>query len=313
MLRFTVRRLVHGVLQLFVIATAAFLLLYASSGNIARSLLGPDATVATVAAKNQQLGLDSPLLSRYFTWLGNALTGNFGASWLTSQPVATAILTRLEVTLTLVLGAIVVSAVLSAVLGVWAALRGGWADRLVQVISILGFAVPGFLLAVFLVRVFALGTHTFKPTGYVPPGISFSGWIQTVTLPVIALSLGTIAGVAQQVRSSVLDALRQDWVRTLRSRGLPEGRVLFKHVLRNAGGPALSVLALSFVGLLGGAVIVETVFGIPGLGQISVSSTTQSDIPTVMGLVVAVGTIVILVNLAIDILQGFLNPKARLS
>ena len=313
MLRFTVRRLVHGALQLLVIATAAFLLLYASAGNIARTILGPDATAATVAAKNQQLGLNSPLLSRFFTWLGHAVTGDFGASWLTSQPVTTAILTRLEVTLTLVLGAIVVSAAVSAVLGVWAALRGGWVDRLVQVISVLGFAVPGFLVAVLLVRTFALGTHWFKPTGYVPLSTSFSGWLQTVTLPIIALALGTIAAVAQQVRSSVLDALRQDWVRTLRSRGIPERRVLFKHVLRNASGPALSVLALSFVGLLGGAVIVEEVFGIPGLGQVSVSSTTQSDIPMVMGLVVAVGAIVILVNLAIDILQGFLNPKARLS
>ena len=134
-----------------------------------------------------------------------------------------------------------------------------------------------------------------------------------MTLPVIALSLGIIAAVAQQVRGSVLDALRQDWVRTLRSRGLPEGRVVFKHVLRNAGGPALSVLALSFVGLLGGTVIVEEVFAIPGLGQVAVSSTTQGDVPMVMGLVVAVGMIVILVNLAIDILQGFLNPKARVS
>jgi peptide/nickel transport system permease protein len=313
MLRFVVRRLVHGVLQLFVIATAAFWMLYAGAGNIARTLLGPDATAATVAAKNQQLGLNSSLPSRYFSWLGHAVTGDFGASWVTSQPVTTAIVTRLEVTLTLVLGAIVVSAVVSAVLGVWAALHGGWVDRIVQVISVLGFAVPGFLLAVFLVRAFALGTHWFKPTGYVPPGISLPGWIQTVTLPVIALSLGTIAVVTQQVRGSVLDTLRQDWVRTLRSRGLPEHRILFKHVLRNAGGPALSVLALAFVGLLGGAVIVEEIFGIPGLGQVSVSSTTESDIPVVMGLVVAIGTLVILVNLAIDILQGFLNPKARLS
>ena len=313
MLRFTVRRLVHGALQLLVIATAAFLLLYLAAGNIARTILGPDATAATVAAKNHELGLDTPLLSRFFTWLGHALTGNFGASWLTSQPVTTAVLSRLEVTLTLVLGAVVVSAVVSAVLGVWAALRGGWVDRLVQVIAVLGFAVPGFLVAVFLVRAFALGTHWFKPTSYIPLTTSFSGWVQTVTLPIIALSLATIAGVSQQVRGSVLDALRQDWVRTLRSRGLPERRVVFKHVLRNAGGPALSVLALSFVGLLGGAVIVEEVFGIPGLGQVSVSATSQGDIPMVMGLVVATGTLVILVNLTIDILHGFLNPKARLS
>ena len=215
--------------------------------------------------------------------------------------------------MTLVIGAVVVSAVVSAVLGVWAALRGGWADRLVQVVAVLGFAVPGFLVAVFLVRALALGTHWFKPTGYIPLTTSFSGWVQTVTLPIIALSLATIAGVSQQIRGSVIDAMRQDWVRTLRSRGLPERRVVFKHVLRNAGGPALSVLALSFVGLLGGAVIVEEVFAIPGLGQVAVSATSQGDIPMVMGLVVAVGILVILVNLAIDILHGFLNPKARLS
>jgi peptide/nickel transport system permease protein len=313
MLAFTVRRLVYGALLLFVIVTLAYLLLYAAAGNVGRTILGPDATQATVAAKNQQLGLNSPLLSRYFSWLGHALTGNFGSSWFTNQPVTTAILTRLQVTLTLVLGAVIVSAVLSAVLGVWAAIRRGSVDRSVQLFSVLGFAIPGFIIAVFLVRFLALGTHWFKPTGYVPITISFSGWIRTVTLPVIALSIGLVAGVAQQVRSSVIGALGQDWVRTLRSRGIPERSVLFKHVLRNAGGPALSVLALSFVGLLGGAVIIEEVFGIPGLGQIAVLATSQGDVPLVMGLVVAIGVIVILVNLIIDLLQGFLNPKARIS
>jgi peptide/nickel transport system permease protein len=313
MLTFTVRRLLYGVLLLFVIVTLAYLLLYAAAGNVGRTILGPDATQATVVAKNQQLGLNSPLLSRYFSWLGHALTGNFGNSWFTNQPVTSAILARLQVTLTLVLGAVIVSAVVSAALGVWAALRGGAVDRTVQVFSVLGFAIPGFIIAVFLVRFFALGTHWFKPTGYVPIAISFTGWIRTVTLPVIALSIGLVAGVAQQVRSSVIDALRQDWVRILRSRGIAERSVLFKHVLRNAGGPALSALALSFVGLLGGAVIIEQVFGIPGLGQIAVLATSQGDVPLVMGLVVAIGVIVIVVNLVVDLLQGFLNPKARIS
>jgi peptide/nickel transport system permease protein len=313
MLTFTVRRLLYGALLLFVIVTLAYLLLYAAAGNVGRTILGPTATQATVALKDQQLGLNSPLLSRYFSWLGHALTGNFGNSWFTNQPVTTAIFARLQVTLTLVFGAVIVSAVLSAVLGVWSALRGGSVDRSVQLFSVLGFAIPGFIIAVFLVRYFALGTHWFKPTGYVPIATSFSGWIRTVTLPVIALSIGLIAGVAQQVRSSVIDALRQDWVRTLRSRGIPERSVLFKHVLRNAGGPALSVLALSFVGLLGGAVIIEEVFGIPGLGQIAVLATSEGDVPLVMGLVVAIGVIVIVVNLVIDLLQGFLNPKARIS
>ncbi|HJZ10467.1 MAG TPA: ABC transporter permease [Trebonia sp.] len=313
MLTFTVRRLLYGALLLFVIVTLAYLLLYAAAGNVGRTILGPTATQATVALKNQQLGLNSPLISRYFSWLGHALTGNFGSSWFTNQAVTTAILTRLQVTLTLVFGAVVVSAVLSAALGVWAALRGGWVDRFIQVFTVLGFAIPGFIIAVFLVRYLALGTHWFKPTGYVPLATSFTGWIRTVTLPIIALSIGLIAGVAQQVRSSVMDALRQDWVRTLRSRGIPERSVLFRHVLRNAGGPALSVLALSFVGLLGGAVIIEEVFGIPGLGQIAVLATSEGDVPLVMGLVVAIGVIVIVVNLVIDLLQGFLNPKARIS
>jgi peptide/nickel transport system permease protein len=313
MLTFTVRRLLYGALLLFVIVTLAYLLLYAAAGNVGRTILGPTATQATVALKNQQLGLNTPLISRYFSWLGHALTGNFGNSWFTNQPVTTAIFARMQVTLTLVFGAVIVSAVLSAVLGVWAALRGRWVDRSVQVFTVLGFAIPGFIIAVFLVRYFALGTHWFKPTGYVPLATSFTGWIRTVTLPIIALSIGLIAGVAQQVRSSVIDALRQDWVRTLRSRGIPERSVLFKHVLRNAGGPALSVLALSFVGLLGGAVIIEEVFGIPGLGQIAVLATSEGDVPLVMGLVVAIGVIVIVVNLVIDLLQGFLNPKARIS
>jgi peptide/nickel transport system permease protein len=313
MLTFTVRRLLYGALLLFVIVTLAYLLLYAAAGNVGRTILGPTATQATVALKNQQLGLNSPLISRYFSWLGHALTGNFGSSWFTNQPVTTAIFARMQVTLTLVFGAVIVSAVLSAVLGVWAALRGRWVDRSVQVFTVLGFAIPGFIIAVFLVRYFALGTHWFKPTGYVPLATSFTGWIRTVTLPIIALSIGLIAGVAQQVRSSVMDALRQDWVRTLRSRGIPERSVLFRHVLRNAGGPALSVLALSFVGLLGGAVIIEEVFGIPGLGQIAVLATSEGDVPLVMGLVVAIGVIVIVVNLVIDLLQGFLNPKARIS
>jgi peptide/nickel transport system permease protein len=313
MLTFTVRRLLYGALLLFVIVTLAYLLLYAAAGNVGRTILGPTATQATVALKNQQLGLNSPLISRYFSWLGHALTGNFGSSWFTNQPVTTAIFARMQVTLTLVFGAVIVSAVLSAVLGVWAALRGRWVDRSVQVFTVLGFAIPGFIIAVFLVRYFALGTHWFKPTGYVPLATSFTGWIRTVTLPIIALSIGLIAGVAQQVRSSVMDALRQDWVRTLRSRGIPERSVLFKHILRNAGGPALSVLALSFVGLLGGAVIIEEVFGIPGLGQIAVLATSEGDVPLVMGLVVAIGVIVIVVNLVIDLLQGFLNPKARIS
>ncbi|MBT2498587.1 ABC transporter permease [Agromyces sp. ISL-38] len=313
MIRFTIRRLVSGVILLFVISSVAFLLLNLGAGNVGRRILGPQGTADTVALKNEQLGLNEPVLTRYFEWLRGAVTGDFGASWFTNQPVDQAISSRLAVTLAIVIGATLVSGFLATVLGVWAARRRGWADKLVQVIAVLGFAIPGFLIAIFLVNVFALNLHWFKPTGYVQMGTSFTGWLSSVTLPIAALSIGAIAAIVQQVRGSVIDALRQDWVRTLRSRGLSENRIVFKHVLRNAGGPALSVLAVQFIGLLGGAVIVEQIFAIPGLGQISVSATAQGDLPLVMGLVLVMGAIVVIVNLLIDLIQGFLNPKARVS
>lgn len=313
MLRFVVRRLVSGVVLIVVITAIAFFLLYAGGGNIARRILGQSATNATVAQKAHELGLDRPLITQFFDWVGNAVTGNLGSSWFTSTPVADEITSRLAVTLSLVIGATILSAIIAVLLGVLAARRGGWIDRLVQFIAVLGFAIPGFLLALALVYVFALNLQLFAPTGYVSLSDDVGGWISTVTLPIVALSLGSIAGVSQQVRGSMVDALRRDYVRTLRSRGLSERSVVYKHVLRNAGGPALAVLAIQFVGLFGGAVIVETIFAIPGLGQVSAQATQQGDVPLVMGLVLATAIIVVIVNLVVDLLQGFLNPKVRLS
>jgi peptide/nickel transport system permease protein len=313
MVTFILRRLGAGVVLLFVISTVAFLLLYVGSGDIARNILGQEATQETVAAKRAELGLDRPLLTQYVDWLGGALRGDLGSSWFTGQPVIEGITSRMGVTLSLVVGATVLTAVLAAVLGVWAAVRHGWVDKLVQMVTILGFAVPGFLIAVGLVLVFAINLQWFDPTGYVGFTDSPTGWLSAVTLPVLALAIHSVASVANQVRGSVTDALRQDYVRTLRSRGLSFRRVVFKHVLRNAGGPALAVLGVQFVGTVGGAVVVERVFAIPGLGDVAVTSTSQGDIPMVMGLVVAVAVLVVIVNLAIDLMQGWLNPKVRLS
>jgi peptide/nickel transport system permease protein len=311
--RFILRRLLSGIVLLFVISTIAYALLYVGGGDIARRILGQSATAETVTQKANELGLDRPLWEQYFDWIANALQGDLGTSWFTGQEVTEGITSRLAVTLSLVIGATLLTALVSVTLGVWAAIRGGWADKLVQGVSILGFAIPGFLIALGLVTLFALNLGWFKPTGYTNFTDSPIGWLSTVTLPIIALAIGAIAGVAQQVRGSVVDALRQDYVRTLRSRGLSFNRVVFKHVLRNAGGPALAVLAVGFVGLFGGAVIVEQIFAIPGLGQVGVQATSQGDIPMVMGLVVATAIIVVVVNLLIDLLQGWLNPKVRLS
>lgn len=310
---FILRRLLSGVVLVFVISFISFALLYMDSANIARRILGQNATQELVEKKSQELGLDRPLISQYIDWLTSALTGDLGRSWFSGQLVSVSLSGRLAVTLSLVIGATLVSAVIAVLLGVLAARRGGAIDAAVQFISMLGFAIPGFLIAVYLVLLFAVNLHWFKATGYIPLTESFAGWISSVTLPIVALSIGAIAAVTQQIRGSVLDALSRDYVRTLRSRGLPERSVVYKHVLRNAAGPALAVLAVQFIGLLGGALIVEQVFALPGMGQLTVTAGTSGDIPVVMGTVVTVAVIVIIVNLAIDLAQAALNPKVRLA
>ncbi len=313
MLSFIARRVLSGIILVLAVSVVAFALLYAGGGDIARRILGQNATAETVALKAQQLGLDQPLLVQYGNWVSHAVTGDFGVSWFTSQPVTTSLASRLTVTLTLVIGTTLVAAIVSVVLGIVAARRGGWVDSAVQFIAVIGFAVPGFLIALYLVLWFAIGLGWFKATGFTPLDRSFTGWLSSITLPIVALSLSAIAAVAQQVRGAVIDALSRDYVRTLRARGLSMNRVVYLHVLRNAGGPALAVLAVQFVGLLGGAVVVEQVFALPGVGQLTVSATSSGDIPVVMGVVVATAVIVVLVNLLIDLAQAALNPKVRLS
>jgi peptide/nickel transport system permease protein len=314
MLGYIARRFLTGIVLLFAISTIAFLLLYLGGGDIARKILGENATQEAVVELAQEIGLDRPLPEQYAAWLGKAITGDFGRSWFSGQPVIDAILSRAAVTLSLMTGAVIVVAPLAVILGVLAAThQHGWIDRVTQMFSLIGFALPGFLVAVALVLIFALKLGWFAPTGFTRFSVSPIGWLATVTLPVISLSLRGIANVTQQIRGAVIDIMRNDYLRTLRSRGLSERRVLFKHVLRNAVSPGLSMLEVYFVSLLGGAVIVEKIFAIPGLGQAAVDAALQGDIPIVMGLVIATGTIVVVFNFIVDLLQAWLNPKVRFS
>lgn len=313
MLMFVLRRIVAGVVLVFAISFIAFMLLYMRGDSIARSMLGTTATAEDVAKKAQQLGLNQPLLTHFGEWLTSALSGNLGRSWTTGQLVSVSVTTRFGVTLSLVVGAMILATILSVLLGVLAARRGGWIDGLLQIVSIIGFAIPGFLMALFLVVVFAINLHWFQAVGYTPITVSPGGWLATVTLPIVALAIGAIAAVSQQIRGAVRDAMALDFVRTLRSRGLGINRVLFRHVLRNAGGPALSVMSLVFVGLIGGAVVIEEVFALPGIGQLTIQASTSADIPVVMGVVVVTAILVVVVNLIVDLAQSALNPKVRLS
>ncbi|MFE3452569.1 ABC transporter permease [Nonomuraea sp. NPDC059194] len=313
MLGFIARRIAAGVFLLLVISLLSYTLLSIPHLDVGRQLLGQGAAQDLVDAKNAELGLDRPAVVQYLDWLAGALRGDFGTSWFTSENVLQAVANRLPVTLSLMIGVTVVTAVAAFLLGIWAGVRRGAVDRFVQVFAVVGYALPGFLVTLVIVLVFAVRLRWFPAIGYVSLGRSFTGWLSTITLPIISLSIGSIAGVAQQVRGSVIDVMRQDFVRTLRARGLPPWRIVFLHVVRNASAPALAVLGMQFVGLLGGAVLVEQIFGLPGIGSMTVSYTTRGDIPVIMALVMFTVVGVILINLVVDILIGWLNPKARIA
>jgi peptide/nickel transport system permease protein len=311
MLAFLARRLAAAVALLFVISFLSFLLLSLAHVDVARQLLGLQATQAAVDRENAALGLDRPLLVRYGGWLAGALHGDLGSSWFTGQDVAQSIAQRLPVTLSLVASTTVVTAVVSLALGLWAGVRRGAADRVVQVVGVAGYALPGFLVTLLIVVVFGVNLRWFPATGYIPVTQSVTGWLSTITLPTAALSLGAVAGLSQQVRGSVAAVLDQDYVRTLRARGLSARSIVLKHVLRNACAPALTVLGLQFTGLLGGAVVVEQIFALPGIGSMTVADTTDGDIPVIMALVMVSVAGVVVVNLGVDLAIGWLNPKAR--
>lgn len=313
MIRFIAKRLGSGLVVLFVVSALTFTLLYTSSGSIARNILGDQATPEQVALKEQELGLDQPLVTRYFAWLGDALSGNLGASWFTSEPVASSLATRIPVTMTMVFTAMILIAMCAALIGVAAAVKRGWVDRVVQVGAIIGDSIPGYVIGVFLVTLLAIQLGFFPATSTISPEVGPEAWVYSMTLPVIALLINGVTGGAQQIRSAVIKQLERDYVRTLRSRGIGEKEILFKHVLRSAAPAGLTVLSLQLIGMLGGVVIIEQIFALPGMGPLAVTATGQSDLPVVMGVVMYTVVVVIVVNLLVDILNGWLNPKVRVA
>lgn len=313
MISFLVRRLLSGVVLVFAVATITFLLMSSTGATAARNILGENATEEQVAAKAHELGLDRSVPERYIDWLGGAVRGDFGTSWYSHEPVMSSLANRFPVSLSVVTVAILVTAVIATILGITAAVRRGWADRFVQVFAVVGFALPNFWVALILISIFAVTLHLLPATGYTPIGTDVGKWALGLILPVAALVTGTIASTAQQVRGATIDILERDFVRTLRARGISRSSLLFAHVLRNAASPALTVLSLQFVGLLGGAIIIEKVFALPGIGSLAITATLQGDLPQILGLVVVMVVLVVVVNLAIDLLAGWLNPKARVS
>lgn len=312
MTRFLIRRLAASVPLVLVVSAATFLLVALVPGDAARSIAGRNATAEQVAQVRADLGLDRSVWTQYVDWLGSALHGDLGTSLINQQSVTEQLNTRLEATMSLIIGATLVAAVLGVLLGVLGA-RGGWVGRLVDAASLIGFAVPTFWLALVLVVLLAVKVAAFPALGYTPLGQSPSQWLASLFLPVVTLAVPATASVAKVTRDAVSDAMQRPFVRTLRAAGVPERSIVVRHALKNAAVPILTIVGLTFIGALTGAVLIEQIFALPGLGGTAVTATAAGDLPLIQGVVIYFTIIVIAVNLLVDVAYAYFNPRVRVS
>jgi peptide/nickel transport system permease protein len=304
-------RLLGSLILLIVVPTVTFFLQGSGGTNVARTVLGLNATQEQIDAFNAQLGLDQPLVVRYVEWLGGAVHGDLGLSYTTQQPVQDILAPRLGVSLSLIIGALLVFTILGLLLGILSATGNRVVGRVVDAVSTIGIAVPNFWLAVILITVFAVNLNLLPATGYVDPGDDPGLWAASLVLPVIALAFAGITAVAKQTRDQMLLSIASPYARSLRANGASELSLVYKHALRNAAGPVVTVLGLIFVGALSGSVVVENIFVLPGLGSQALQSTLQHDVPVIQGISVYFIVVVVIVNVLIDIANTILNPKVR--
>ena len=311
MLMYVGRKLVSGLVLFVTVTFVTFVLVFSNGEKSVRSTLGELATDEQVARRVQELNLDQPVVVQYVTWLGRLLTGNLGQSFNSGENVVSILGTRLPVTLSLVFLALAFTSVLSVGIGVVSAVKGGWIDRSLQFMAGTAAALPSFLVAILLTFLFAVALAIFPATGYVPLADDPAGWATSLVLPIAALVIHMVANSAQQFRGAMVDVLKQDYIRTLRSRGLSERAIVFRHALRNAAAPGLTILSVQTIGLVGGAVLIEQIFALPGVGQFTIRAAIAGDLPSVMGVVVFGTLLVLVVNIVTDVLNAWINPKVR--
>lgn len=315
MLRFIGKRLLALIPMLILLTIVVFALVEVTPGDPARIIAGPDATEEAVEDIRHELDLDQPLHERYVSYVGDLVRFDLGTSLTSDEPVSELIARRLPRTATLSAFALLVSVVLSVPLGVLAALRRNrLADRLVTGASVALMAIPGFVLAAVLVAFFSLGgPRWFPPTGYAELGDGLGEWLRHATLPAIAIATIPLAELTRQARGSLVDVLEEDYIRTARAKGLSQRLVIGKHAMKNAAVPYLTILGLNAGRIVGTIVIVEQIFNIRGFGLLGVEAVLSRDIPTLQGTVLVGGLIVMVMNLAVDVSHGYLNPNARTS
>ncbi|GAA0440711.1 ABC transporter permease [Acrocarpospora corrugata] len=310
--RMIIRRLGGGLLVLWLVSILTFLLVHLIPGDPAEVIAGENATVADVTRIRAELGLDRPVLTQYVTWLSGVLRGDLGNSLFTDKSVVTSIAEVAPPTLVITVLAIVVAVLVGVSAGTVAGLtQGSRVDRLVSTLATLGIAMPSFWLAMVLVSVFAL-TNTWLPaTGYASLAEGFGTWLSHLVLPATALGLATAAELARHTRGCVADVLTRPYVRTARARGASGAWLVRRHILRNAAIPVVTVLGLQAGRLLGGAIVIEAVFGISGLGTLAVNAVLQRNYPVIQGYVLLCAVVVVLLNLIVDLAYGWINPKVR--
>jgi peptide/nickel transport system permease protein len=312
LLRVIMRRLVLAVPLLLVVSALSFLLVSLTPGDATDHILGTTGTAAEHAALRRALGLDLPLYDQYWQWFRHAVTGNLGTSIVGGQSVSQEIGQRLPVTLSLIVGALGVSIVVGVGLGLFSAMRGGLVGRAVDTLALIGFAFPAFWVGAELIVLFAVKFTWFPATGYVALSQSPAEWLRSLVLPVASLSLYGVAATARQTREAMLDVLGSEHIRMAWANGIGARSIVFRHALKNASMRVVTVLGIQAVGLLGGTVLVENVFALPGLGSLVVTASIEHDLPAVQGVAVYFTIIVVLINLLIDLTYTWLNPKVGL-
>jgi peptide/nickel transport system permease protein len=314
MVRQIARWLISSLVMLFAITALTFVLASMAPGDAARAILSSDSGSYTAQQYQQMrhaLGIDQPLLVQYWHWLDGVAHGSLGTDLFSGQPVTEELNTRLAPSLSIILGTVLLAGVTGVSLGIISALRGGVLGRTVDAISLLGLAVPSFWLALALAELLAVHIRLFPATGYTPLGASPAGWLRGITLPVLTLSAGAVAFIAKQTRDSMAEVMSREFVMMLRARGLSWRAVVLRHALRNAAIPVVTLLGLLLVGLLGGTVLIEDVFAIPGLGQQAVTAAGSHDLPVIEGVAFYFTVIVVIANLLVDLSYRLLNPKMR--
>jgi peptide/nickel transport system permease protein len=284
-----------------------------SNSDPAATILGQDAaTPAAVAHLNHVLGLDKPLIVQYWDWLSQAVRGNLGTSYFTQIPVSQSISQRLPVDLSIAILAIILAVIIGGTTGTVAAIRrGGWFDRGLTIVCSAVSTLPAFVVGIILVVIFAVAAHLLPANGYVGPAQGLGPWLEHIILPGLALALAVAADVARQLRTSLVAVLEQNYITGARVRGLPYRRILTRHALRNAVGPALVVLGTGFPLMLAGSVAVEAVFSLPGLGQLLLNAAESRDIPVVQGLLLVVSAFVVVVNLVVNTVLAWLQRSSE--